>query len=257
MRRIFLQSLKQLIGIPLIHIKNGFHLPSKNNYICKTNYILPFEGKWTVINGSVDKALSHSWGIPTQRYAYDFIILDKDGKSFQGDPKLPQSYYCYGKNIIAPAYGEVIEIYNECSDNIIEEKYNLDWNIKDIRGNFIIIRHVDGEYSFIAHIMQNSFVVAVGDKVKQGQIIANCGNTGNSSEPHLHFHLQNGKSFFTAAGLPVCFNNVDIHYKENYELYDNRCSSHTIKAFVDSDNLHCFIFRGQEVESTTVEQVNS
>ena len=56
------------------------------------------------------KRLSHSWEIPTQRYAYDFVILDENGKSFCGEETEPSSFYCYGKDILAPADGVVAEI---------------------------------------------------------------------------------------------------------------------------------------------------
>ena len=183
---VFFQSLYQIFGNAYIYISNRFKLPSKDNYVCKIDYILPFNGKWTVVNGGVNKSLSHSWGILSQRYAYDFIILDNEGKVSEGTKKSCKNYYCYGKDIIAPADGYVVKVAKKYKDSYVDGK-NAFCDSADIRGNYIIIKHNDNEYSLFAHIMSNSIVVDIGDKVKQGEIIAKCGNSGNSSMPHLHF----------------------------------------------------------------------
>ena len=241
---IFLQSLLQIVGVFYISIANRFNLPSKENYVCKGDYTLPFLGKWTVINGGVEKELSHSWGIFTQRYAYDFVILDDEGKSFAGDNKLADSYYCYEKAIVAPYDGVVVKISNKHKDSRVDgQKAYCD--ALDIRGNYIVIQHYEHEYSVIAHILQNSFSVTVGDKVRRGQSIAKCGNSGNTSEPHVHFQLQDGKSFFLSSGLPIAFSNINAQAKTNYELADKRSCANNLQT-VDNKT---YIGRGLEVES--------
>lgn len=83
---IFIQSLGQLFAMFAIPLKNN-PVPSVSNYKSDIQYSLPFKGKWTVVNGGVDKELSHSWSINAQRYAYDFIKLDDKLKSYNGDKK--------------------------------------------------------------------------------------------------------------------------------------------------------------------------
>ena len=75
-------------------------------------------------------------------------------------------------------------------------------------GNYIIIDHENGEFSFYAHLSEGALRVKPGDRVAQGDVIAAVGNTGHTSEPHLHFHLMDSKDFLTANGLPVTFKNV-------------------------------------------------
>jgi len=104
------QGIAQMFGDLYTRVVYKFNLPSKENYVQKANYMLPFNGKWTVFNGGVTKGLSHSWGAVSQRYAYDFIILDDEGKSFSGDSKAVDSYYCYNKDVIAPADGVVVKV---------------------------------------------------------------------------------------------------------------------------------------------------
>jgi hypothetical protein len=211
---VFLQSLYLVFGIPLIHLKNGFNLPSKENYTPQTELILPFSGKWLVINGGTDKATSHSWGIPNQRYAYDFFIVDDEGKTFSGDNKKVENYYCYGKDVLAPADGEVVGFASHHPNSSVYNDGRAECKAHDIRGNHIIIRHSKKEYSLIAHLKPDSVTVKKGQKVKQGQVIAQCGNSGNTTEPHIHFQMNNGKNFFTTAGLPIKFKNVIVTENE-------------------------------------------
>ena len=113
--KILLQSLGMLIGLPVICIKNGFHLPGVDNYTPKNSYILPFKGEWLVVNGGNDKEHSHSWGVLNQRYAYDFFI-EINGKSHSGDGNIVEDYYCYGKPVLSPADGTVVEMKNLFDD---------------------------------------------------------------------------------------------------------------------------------------------
>ncbi len=219
---VFVQSLTQLWGMLVIPIRYGANLPNAENYISETTYSLPFHGSWTVVNGGIDKASSHSWSIPTQRYAYDFLIIDETGKTHAGADSTPDAYYCYGKEILAPADGEVIEATCEHPDSLITTDGQVDCSSHDIRGNYILLRHVKEEYSLLAHLKPGSLRVKPGDRVKRGQCIALCGNSGNSSEPHLHFQLQNGVSFFTSAGLPVKFDQIIAEATPGYSELDPR-----------------------------------
>jgi len=240
------QAIFQFIGMVITPITYKFKLPSKENYTLQGDYILPFTGKWTVVNGGLHKKISHSWGILTQRYAYDFIIVDDEGKSSSGDRKSVHNYYCYGKDIVAPADGVVVKLYNKHKDSIVDGKSGY-CNASRIQGNYIIIKHNKFEYSMIAHIMRNSITVKIGDTVKQGEIIAKCGNTGNSSEPHIHFHLQAGTNLFLSAGLPIAFTNINAQDKKNYDVLDKRSCADNLQMVGNKS----YIGRGLEVENTT------
>lgn len=204
----FCQSLLQIISYPVIFFGHRFRLPSKESYVCKTDYILPFEGQWYAANGGVDRKTSHSWGVWPQRYAYDFVILDENEKTFSGDSRRLQDYYCYGRDILAPADGVVVKVAGRRPDSRVYGDGSVECRAGDIRGNFITIRHNENEYSTIAHIMPDSISVRKGQRVLRGQAIAKCGNSGNTSEPHVHFQLNDGRSFFASAGLPIRFGGV-------------------------------------------------
>ncbi|AEY64523.1 M23 family metallopeptidase [Clostridium sp. BNL1100] len=216
------QSIKQVFSIPVTYISHDFCLPSPNNHNCKIEYILPFERECSVVNGGLDKSVSHSWYILPQRYAYDFSVIDQHGKSHTGDGKSVENYYCYGMNIISPADGEVVSVCDKYADSKVYADGTVDCSARDIRGNYIMLKHDGNQYSTIAHIMPKSILVAAGQKVKRGEIVARCGNSGNSSEPHIHFQIQDGKNFFASAGLPIHFSDITITENDNYKLYDSR-----------------------------------
>ncbi len=223
---VFLQSLKQLWGMLTMPFRYGSYTPSAENYQCKVQYSLPFQGNWTAVNGGVDKASSHSWGIQTQRYAYDFVILDEEGHSFSGECTRLTDYCCYGKEVLAPADGEVVEVRDKYPDSLLLGRGQVDCSAGDIRGNYILIRHADNEYGLLAHLKPESIRVKAGDMVRRRQCVAYCGNSGNTSEPHLHFHLQDGMSFYTSAGLPIEFTDITVHPAVNYSSYDPRPVPH-------------------------------
>lgn len=219
---VFKCSVLQVIGMFKVKKKFGNEVPSISNYKSEIEYILPFEGKWFVLNGCYTKEFSHSWDIPTQRYAYDFIILDEEGKSYHNEFNKCESYYCYEENVLAPANGIVVEISNEAKDSLILKNGKFFSKSPHIAGNYIVIKHSENEYSTLAHLKKDSIITKVGDSISKGDVIAKCGNTGNSTEPHLHFQLQTGKSFYNSAGLPIRFNNIKLTTAPNYKRFDQR-----------------------------------
>jgi murein DD-endopeptidase MepM/ murein hydrolase activator NlpD len=77
-------------------------------------------------------------------------------------------------------------------------------------GNHVVIRGDDGVYAAVAHLQQGSAAVRAGDRVTAGTRIGGCGNSGNSSEPHVHAQLMDRASFWTAQGVPMAFAGIAI-----------------------------------------------
>jgi hypothetical protein len=218
---IIIQALKQVQGLLVLKYKYQGNFPNIENYHSQIKYSLPFSGKWVVANGGVTKKTSHSWDIPTQRYAYDFIILDKIGNSFRGEETEVESFYCYGKDILAPADGIIVEVCAGNPNSNITKDRTVSCTACDIRGNYILICHSNNEYSLLAHLKPNSIIVSVGQSVKTGEKIAECGNSGNTTEPHLHFQIQLGRSFYSSPGLPIKFENIIVEDTPNYINFDD------------------------------------
>jgi len=87
-----------------------------------------------------------------------------------------------------------------------------------VPGNSVIIKTANNEYLFFAHFKQHSIKVLEGQQVTKGQFLGLCGNSGNSSEPHLHFHIQNAEDMTTATGIKCYFDQIIINgqVKKNY-----------------------------------------
>ncbi len=142
---------------------------------------LPIIGEWTVSQAyDGDETHKTDW-----KHALDFVVTDDTGKTFKGAGYDLKDYYCYDLPVIAPAGGYVVKIIDDIEDNNIGE-VNLEHNW----GNTIIIKHGENLYSKLSHLKKNTFQVKVNDYVNKGAILAYCGSSGRSPEPHLHFQLQ-------------------------------------------------------------------
>lgn len=207
---VFRQDAMQLLGSLVAIGRHGGSLPDPETYDQSMSYRLPVEGTWTVVNGSPIKEYSHSWFPATQRYAYDFVITDEEGRSHPaGTDTSIENYYCYDQPVLAPADGVVVDVHDD--DPELGRAGGLSHPFKrSVTGNGVTIRHAEGEYSSLVHLVPGSIEVEPGDRVTRGEQIGRCGHSGNSAEPHLHFQLQDHPTFELAAGLPIRFDNIDV-----------------------------------------------
>lgn len=199
---LLVQNVLQIVGNAWLSLRSGGKDELGEN---KASYRLPFDGEWLVLNGGVTPATSHSWGIVTQRYAYDFVVADAENARHLGAGTRGPDYYCFDKPILAAADGEVVAVLDAVGQAPFLGYGVADFLARSLAGNHVTIRHAEGEYGFYAHLRRGSVGVKVGDRVSRGQEIGRCGHTGNSTEPHLHFHLQDRVSFFFGRGLPIRF----------------------------------------------------
>lgn len=172
----------------------------------KTKLILPFNGEWTVFWGGDTKELNYHIESEAQKNAFDIVITDKNGKTFKTDGKTNEDYYAFGKELIAPCDAEVVLVVDGIKDNIPGEL-----NPIYVPGNTVILKTANNEYLFFAHFKQNSIDVKQGQKVKQGELLGLCGNSGNSSEAHLHFHIQNVENMNKATGAKSYFDKIIVN----------------------------------------------
>lgn len=182
-------------------------------YMTKTHLILPFNGELMVSNGGRTSETNNHYrpvnqGPQNQLFAYDFRADNK------GTEKKLTDYPVYGMEVIAPGKGVVAQVIDgsfDCEPGQFDRSVGV--------GNAVILDHENGEYSLLCHFKQDSIVVKLGDRVSQGQMLGLCGNTGNSSQPHIHFNLQDDIASYSAKALPAQFKKimVDGELKENYE----------------------------------------
>ena len=172
----------------------------------ETKLILPFNGEWTVFWGGDTKELNYHVESEAQKNAFDIVITDQNGKTYKTDGQTNEDYYAFGKELIAPCNAEVVLVVDGIKDNKPGEL-----NPIYVPGNTVILKTVNGKYLFFAHFKQNSIVVKQGQKVKQGELLGLCGNSGNSSEAHLHFHIQNVEDMNKATGAKCYFDEIIVN----------------------------------------------
>ncbi|MFJ7407668.1 MULTISPECIES: M23 family metallopeptidase [unclassified Lysinibacillus] len=171
---------------------------SDKNYTQNT-YIMPVNDEWYVFWGGVNEFVNYHYAYETQRYAYDLVIM-KNGATFKNSAILNENYFAFNKEVIAPADGEVVKVIDHLTDNVPGEMNEL-----EPAGNLIIIKHRNHEYSMVAHLKNNASLVQEGDTVKQGDVIALCGNSGNSSEPHIHFQVMDSQDYMNCKSIRIRF----------------------------------------------------
>lgn len=142
---------------------------------------LPIIGEWKVTQG-YNGNVTHKtdW-----RHALDFSIVDEYNHTYKNAGEQVKDYYCYDLPIIAPASGYVVKIVDGIPDNKIGEV-----DLENNWGNTIIIKHNEYLYSKLSHLKKDTFQVKLNDYVTKGTILAYCGSSGRSPEPHLHFQMQ-------------------------------------------------------------------
>ena len=183
----------------------------------KNKYSLPFKGTWYIEYGGWKREPSHSWNIIGQRYAYDFEIR-KNNLPYHDDPTKNENYYSYLENVYAPLDGWVIEAIDQYKNTHITKDRKIINDCDNPRGNHIIIKHENGEYSTICHFEKGTILVHEGDIVKEGDILGKVGNSGNTQGPHIHFQIQQGIDPDNSKGIPITFKNAYYHNKKIKKL---------------------------------------
>lgn len=179
----------------------------------------PVEGTWLAVNSPTTKVPSHGTHGYGQSYAVDLVYapegverpeFGKAGGAFLP----PERFPAFGRPVLAPADAEVVRV----TDRIRDHRSRSSWlgfawfflesvprelrGLNGVLGNHVVLRLPDGSHFVLAHLRRGSARVSVGDRVRAGQAVAECGNTGNSTEPHLHCQRQDVANTFIAAGLP-------------------------------------------------------
>lgn len=179
------------------------HLPMVEN---KTKMQLPFEGTWFVFWGGDTESDNYHVTAKAQKNAFDFVVRDSLNKSYKTDGKTNEDYYCFAQKITAPCSGEVVKVLDGVADNVPGEM-----NPSQLTGNTVVIKSAANEYVLMAHFKINSISVKEGDRVTMGQTVGLCGNSGNSSEPHLHLHIMDGPDLEKSTGIKCYFEKIEVN----------------------------------------------
>lgn len=192
-------SFDQSNQIQSLLIKPYITYPDTDNQLTKNAYSMPISGEWFVFWGGANEFINYHYAYEHMRYAYDLVKV-QDGVSFQNTPTQNENFYAFNEEIVAPADGKVIQLIDDLVDYTPGEMDPV-----NAAGNYVVIEHANKEYSLLAHLKENSIQVAIGELVKEGQCIGKCGNSGNTSEPHLHFQVMDSPDLNDAKSLRIRF----------------------------------------------------
>jgi murein DD-endopeptidase MepM/ murein hydrolase activator NlpD len=190
-------------------------------YATRTRLRLPLDGRLLIWDGhdfyshhrrfNFDHPVAVEIGFKTNaaRYSYDFIVVDAEGRRYRGDGEKHEDHFSYGRPVLAPGDGAVVAVVNDVAED------GADMSIPAVKangmvvfGNYIVIDHGNGEFSHLGHLKPGSAKVAIGDKVRAGQPIAQVGTSGSSLFPHLHYELATSAGT-DGEGLPSQFVDFD------------------------------------------------
>jgi hypothetical protein len=144
-----------------------------------------------------------------ETFAIDYVRVDGN-RFYQGDGGTNAQYPYFGAPIYAVAAGTVVALHDGMDESVPFQPPTTLHKPEDFGGNYVLIRQAEGVYAFYAHMQKGSVAVAAGQQVAAGAVIGRLGNSGNSTNPHLHFGLLDRPDFLTGYSLPFVFANFTL-----------------------------------------------
>jgi murein DD-endopeptidase MepM/ murein hydrolase activator NlpD len=184
----------------------------------------PLRGdNWLAANGPSNTSGHRRAMIPvggnariSQRFAIDWVRLGENGRTFSGDAKDNKNYRAYGSEALAVADGVVTEVKDGIPENVPGVNSRaVPITLETVAGNHVILDLGNGKFAFYAHLQPGSIRVKLGEKVRRGQVVGLVGNSGNSTEPHLHFHICDANSPLGSEGLPYALRAFEVQDKNS------------------------------------------
>ncbi len=171
------------------------------------HFRIPLDGSVTVVWGGARADVNYHAVLPDQRWAYDLVVTE-DGRSHRRDGTRLEDYLVYDRAILAPTDGLVRAVHDGEPDEPPNRRRRWVW--RRALGNYIVIEVGPREFLFLAHLRRGSVRVVPGARVAAGQVVAHVGNSGRSTEPHLHVHLQDTPRPFIGEGIPLLFSEYRV-----------------------------------------------
>ena len=177
---------------------------------------LPFDGRWFVLQGGDTLNVNHHMSLQAQWFGVDFAKLGGPSRLELSPPNASrlEQFYSWGEPVLASHDGQVLAVINDLPDNVLGTKDAI-----NPLGNYISIKVAQDRFLFLAHFQRGTITVKPGDRVKRGQPLGRCGNSGNSDHPHIHLHVQDRPTLNVGSGQNPVFGGMDVEL--NGKLFEN------------------------------------
>lgn len=213
-RTLGLVTLVPLVVVPLyITAFPIFFLPYPTSYRerpSELRFRVPMDGPIFVFWGGERPIHNYHAPYPDQCGAYD-LVVHENGKSYRTDGRTVEDYYCYNMPVVAPVPG-IVRFVRDGEPDAVPGVMGAE----HAGGNEVVLEVAPNQFLFLCHLRAGSIPVKVGDRVETGQIIGRVGNSGNTSEPHLHIHLQDSAEDHFGEGIPMYFH----HYRRGARIIE-------------------------------------
>ena len=195
-----LETEPQVVGPPAVIIgpplrgENWFAGNGPDNVTGHRRALIPIEGKARI----------------AQRFAIDWVQIVGE-RTNRGDREDNSTYHAWGAEALAVDDGIVVDIKDGIPENVpgIDSRA-VPITLETVGGNYVILDIGEGRYAFYAHLQPGTLRVAVADRVRRGDVVGLVGNSGNSTEPHLHFHVADSPSPLGSEGIPYVFDAFEV-----------------------------------------------
>lgn len=187
------------------------YLPTQSNNV---SLVSPLKTDFYVLHGGNSALINHHHFVGSQKYAMD-MILPSDGILLLERETNLRKYQTFAKAVFAPTDGVIVALENSLPDQNIGKT-----DRKHPAGNHIVLKTETGIFILMAHLKKHSVLIEKGDSVIAGQEIAKIGNSGNTTQPHLHIQAMTGLNFLSneSVGIAMSFKNENgdsKFYKRN------------------------------------------
>lgn len=181
----------------------------------------PFRGRWLVQNSPANRVPSHGTALFATSYAIDFVPVTDAGRTAPitlrslVTPELPERFPGFGQPILAPVDGVVVAVHDGADDHpayrglpsigyALTQRRRVAAGWPALAGNHVMIER-DGVIVALCHLQRGSILVRPGEDVRVGDTVARCGNSGNSTEPHVHVQAMSDRDVERADAVRMCF----------------------------------------------------
>lgn len=181
----------------------------------------PFVGRWLVQNSPADRLPSHGTALFASSYAIDFVPVDESGRTAPITlrslvrTETPERFPGFGRALLAPVDGVVVAAHDDQPDHdahrgvpslgyALTQQRRASAGWPALAGNHVFIESADAVVA-LCHLQRHSLVVTSGQRVRAGEVVARCGNSGNSTEPHVHVQAIDHPQIDRATAVPVTF----------------------------------------------------